>query len=424
MTRTCNTKLLSLLRPHRAIPITSNGSLYTRKNNSLKKQRTPTCPDILEYPGPEQEGEITATDKSFSYSTYLQLGKLLNANIPLAKPTAFHEHLFISTHQAFEIWFKQIIYDMDYIIDIMRQNPIPESDLLLVQRVLKRINEIFRVVPQQFAILETMTPLDFMEFRSALGTASGFQSIQWRLIEVKFGLKNAKRVMCGGQTYDESLPLAEQEFLNKHVREQETNLFEVVASWLERTPFLGAETLLCSGLNFDWWQQFEKAIDDWLLVRREAILSLNLPDWETKMRVENDVTELRAKFDEILHEETFEKLKEREDVRLSYKAYKAAIMILLNRNEPLFQIPFQLLQELTELDSKITQFRYRHAEMVNRMLGKKIGTGGSSGYQYLIETTRKHRVFSDLFHTSTYMIPPGLIPKLPLEVKSILAPHP
>jgi len=422
MTRSFSTNLVSQIRP-RWIAISSPGSLFTKKPVFEKQRRIPACPDILVYPETGEDGVISAERKSFSYSTYLQLGKVLNANLPLTKPTAFHEHLFISTHQAFEIWFKQIVYDMDYIIDIMRQNPIPESDLLLVQRVLKRINEIFRVMPQQFAILETMTPLDFMEFRTALGTASGFQSIQWRLLEVKFGLTNAKRVMCGGQTYDESLPSAEQEFLNKHVGEQETNLFEVVASWLERTPFLGEETWLTQGSNFNWWQQFEKAVDDWLHARREDILKLNLPEWETKMRLDSDVTGLRTKFEEILHEDKFGKLKERESIRLSYKAYKAAIMILLNRNEPLFQIPFQLLQELTDLDAKITQFRYRHAEMVNRMLGTKIGTGGSSGYEYLIETTRKHRVFSDLYHTSTYMIPPSMIPKLPDKVKSILAPY-
>jgi len=388
--------------------------------SSVSKVKT-SCPNILVYPEIDETVEITSEEKRFSYSTYLQLGKVLNGNLPLHKPTAFHEHLFISTHQAFEIWFKQIIYDMDYIIDIMVQNPIPESDLLVVQRVLLRINEIFRVMPQQFAILETMTPLDFMEFRGALGTASGFQSIQWRLLEVKFGLPNANRVMCGGQAYDESLPLAEQEFLHKQLRDQKTNLFQVVASWLERTPFLEENLSVSMGVNFNWWNQFEKAVDCWLQMNKENILNLKLPDWETKMRIDSDVKELRAKFDEILIEEKFEEMKKREGIRLSYRAYKAAMMILLNRNEPLFQIPFQLLQALTDLDAKITQFRYRHAEMVNRMLGSKIGTGGSSGYQYLIETTRKHRVFSDLYHTATYMIPPDMLPKLPANVKTILA---
>jgi len=358
-----------------------------------------------------------------SYSSYLQLEKLLNANVPVHKPIAFHEHLFITTHHAFEIWFKQLIYDLDYIIDIMKQNPIPENDLLLVQRVLKRMNEIFRVMPQQFDILETMTPLDFMEFRTSLGTASGFQSVQWRLVEHKFGLPNAKRLKYGGRTFDESLPPAEQEFLNNHIKKQETNLFEVIASWLERTPFLGGECSISQGLSYDWWKQYEMAIKKWLHFKTEQILKLPLPEWELKLRLESDVNALEEKFDELFFEEKFVKLQEREKVRLSHKAYKAAIMILLNRNEPLFQIPFQLIQELSELDAKITQFRYRHAEMVGRMLGTKIGTGGSSGYQYLIQTAREHRVFSDLFHTSTYMIPPDMIPKLPAEVTNISSPH-
>lgn len=211
--------------------------------------------------------------------------------------------------------------------------------------------------------------------------------------------------------------------MNKHIEKQETNLFEVIASWLERTPFLGGECSISQGLSYDWWKQYEMGIKKWLHFKTEEILKLPLPEWEIELRLESDVNALKEKFDELFFEEKFVKLQEREKVRLSHKAYKAAIMILLNRNEPLFQIPFQLIQELSELDAKITQFRYRHAEMVGRMLGTKIGTGGSSGYQYLIQTARDHRVFSDLFHTSTYMIPPDMIPKLPAEVTNISSPH-
>jgi len=376
------------------------------------------------YPEPEDAKSANNEEgEHLTYSNYLQLNKVLNANTPLSKPIAFHEHLFISTHQAFEIWFKQIIYDLDYIIEIMRQSPIPENDLLLVQRVLKRINEIFRVMPQQFDILETMTPLDFMEFRSVLGTASGFQSVQWRLLEHKFGLPTAKRIKYGGKAFDESLQVHEQEFLKKEYEKQSTNLFEVIASWLERTPFLGGDSEPSDGLRYDWWKQYELAIKRWLQIKEEEILNFKIPDWEIELLLESRVVALKEKFDEILFEEKFVGLKEREKIRLSYGAYKAAIMILLNRNEPLFQIPFQLIQELSDLDAKVTQFRYRHGEMVGRMLGTKMGTGGSSGYEYLIQTARAHRVFSDLFHTATYMIPPNMIPKLPVAVQGISSPE-
>jgi len=348
---------------------------------------------------------------------------VLNANTPVGRPEAFHEHLFISTHQAFEIWFKQIIYDTDYVLDIMKQNPVPENDLLLVQRILKRINETFRVLPQQFDIIETMTPLDFMEFRSALGTASGFQSIQWRILEHKLGLPTAKRVKYGGRTFDESLPPSEQEFLVKYMNENKTNLFDVMQSWLERTPFLGGEASVEKGLPYDWWKQYEIAIQKWLQLTTESIMKLSLPESEIQSRLENEVFSIQKKFEEILSEEKFAQLKEREKIRLSYGAYKAAIMISLNRTEPLFQIPFQLLQELAELDAKVTQFRYKHAEMVGRMLGSKIGTGGSSGYKYLLQTAREHRVFADLGHTATYMIPPDMIPKLSPAIRSLVSPY-
>jgi tryptophan 2,3-dioxygenase len=99
--------------------------------------------------------------------------------------------------------------------------------------------------------------------------------------------------------------------------------------------------------------------------------------------------------------------------RLSYDAFLAALMIMLYRDEPILQNPFRLLTALVAIDENLSLWRYRHALMVQRMIGAKIGTGGSSGQDYLRRTVEAHRVFLDFFNLSTYLIPRSLLPALP-----------
>ena len=105
------------------------------------------------------------------------------------------------------------------------------------------------------------------------------------------------------------------------------------------------------------------------------------------------------------------------EIRLSYRASLAALLINLYRDEPILHNPFQLLRSLTEIDELVTTWRYRHAQMVLGMLGRKIGTGGSSGHEYLMETAMKHQIFTDLHNISTLLIPRSELPPLPSEVK-------
>jgi tryptophan 2,3-dioxygenase len=89
----------------------------------------------------------------------------------------------------------------------------------------------------------------------------------------------------------------------------------------------------------------------------------------------------------------------------------------LYREQPLFQLPFQVLASLLDLDENMTQWRYRHALMAHRMLGQKIGTGGSSGHSYLKSATEKHKIFQDFFNLSTFLIPRSKVPKLPQDLE-------
>jgi len=95
-------------------------------------------------------------------------------------------------------------------------------------------------------------------------------------------------------------------------------------------------------------------------------------------------------------------------------------MITLYRDEPLLQSPFRLLVALVKIDENLSLWRHRHALMVHRMIGTKIGTGGSSGQQYLQRTVEAHRVFLDFFNLSTFLIPRSLRPPLPSELRAQL----
>src|ERR1035437_7348092 len=138
-------------------------------------------------------------DKKMYYRDYLGLEKVLTAQQPESfKPgnqPANDEMLFIIIHQAYELWFKQILFELDYVMNVFKKNHIDDNseDLNLVRHRLNRINKILGLLNEQVSILDTMTPLDFLEFRNLLTPASGFQSVQFRLIEARLGLNMAKR---------------------------------------------------------------------------------------------------------------------------------------------------------------------------------------------------------------------------------------
>lgn len=134
---------------------------------------------------------ISIASEPILYHDYLQLDKILNAQFPVSKKfgnMAHDEHLFIVIHQAYELWFKQIIFELDSIIEILAKPIVDERCLLVVVQRVQRVNLILKLLNDQIAILETMAPTDFIDFRGYLSTASGFQSLQFRLFENKLGL--------------------------------------------------------------------------------------------------------------------------------------------------------------------------------------------------------------------------------------------
>ena len=125
-------------------------------------------------------------------------------------------------------------------------------------------------------------------------------------------------------------------------------------------------------------------------------------------------------FESLLEESAHQNLIKTGERRLSQKATLNALFILLYRDEPILFQPFKFITALMDIDENFTTWRQRHAIMAQRMLGTKIGTGGSSGHEYLKRAAEEHRIYNDLFNLSTFLIPRSKLPKLPENLKKNL----
>lgn len=348
------------------------------------------------------------------YSDYLKVDDLLQLQQPRSEQfgeRAHDEMLFIIVHQTYELWFKQILTELDSVLRIFEQPKIDEGALGTVVGRLGRITEIQRVLISQISILETMTPLDFLEFRDVLFPASGFQSVQFRLLENKLGLPRAQRLPFNAQPYTAYVNQAERAKMEQS--ETQASLFERVEKWLERTPFLESQ-------GFAFWDLYRKAVarmfeNDRALVRKNTVLSA-----EQREKNLNDIAATEEGFNALFDESRYDELRAQGAWRLSLRALHAALLINLYRDQPILQLPFRVLLALQDIDENFTAWRYRHALMAHRMLGSKVGTGGSSGHRYLRAATDQHRIYGDLFNLATFLIPRSALPELPQDVRGRL----
>ncbi len=351
---------------------------------------------------------------SIQYDSYLQLDKLLDTqhlrSESIGKP-AHDEMLFIIVHQVYELWFKEIIHDLNSIKLLFSENKVDERHLGIVVNRLGRIESIQKLLIEQINVMETMTPLDFLDFRNYLFPASGFQSFQFRVIEVLLGLPNDARITYNNHHYASVFSESEQQQLNS--LEEEGCLLKMVEKWLERTPFL-------EWGSFNFLQAYKKAVSSMVQHEQAAILNSPYLDENSKQMRIKMMGDTETYFNNIFDEKNHQVLLDTGKLRFSYKATLAALLINLYRDEPILQMPFALLQKLLTIDENFTLWRYRHAQMVMRMLGRKVGTGGSSGYDYLQQTALRHQIFIDLHNISTLMIPRSHLPILPPETLQAL----
>src|SRR5512144_2212778 len=180
-----------------------------------------------------------ATMPELYYSEYIELDRILNSQHPRSFESVEagnDEMLFIIIHQVYELWFKQIIFELDLVRHIFIQDRINDNsdDMSKVVHKLKRIGKILELINQQVSVLETMTALDFLEFRNRLLPASGFQSKQFRLIEAKLGLKMEQRYKTEYYKHTRRGSLSEADSQEVSQAESEHTLKELIIQWLER----------------------------------------------------------------------------------------------------------------------------------------------------------------------------------------------
>jgi tryptophan 2,3-dioxygenase len=345
------------------------------------------------------------------YWDYLQLGTILDAQRLESEAhgaTAHDEMLFIIVHQAYELWFKQILWELGAVARIMGSEAIPEKEMARVVAHLERVVEIQKLLIQQIDVLETMTPLDFLEFRDHLVPASGFQSVQFRLIENVLGVDPDRRLKIKGMPYWSRLTPAHQELL--HRSEETPTLVQHVNRWLERTPFLTFE-------DFDFWHAYRESVGR-MIERERRTIETNPTLEETDRQAQlEEFEQTVAHFEALFDRDRYAELAAKEGRALSHEAFLAAVLIHLYRDEPILHLPFRLLTVLVAIDEELTAWKYRHALMVHRMIGGRIGTGGTSGHVYLRKAAERHKVFRDLFDVATFLVPRTERPELPDEVR-------
>jgi tryptophan 2,3-dioxygenase len=341
------------------------------------------------------------------YQDYLKIDTLLSAQKMRSEEfnnPAHDEMLFIIVHQAYELWFKQILFEIESIYQIFSQSQIPEQQMGIAASRLERIIAIQRHINGQIDVLETMTPLDFLEFRDYLYPASGFQSFQWRKIETLLGLKIENRLQFNNTPFYKHLTPSQQSEMENILKRE--SLFDLVDKWLTRTPFLKFD-------DFDFWSEYQKSVTQMFTEDQEVVKTNPRLSPEEKERTLNVLKDSFSTFQNLFSETEYKKLQESGAIRISFQAFHAALLIQSYRDQPIFQIPFKILSCLLDIDELMTQWRYRHSLMAHRMLGRKIGTGGTSGHEYLKMATEKHKIFTDFFNLTTFLVPKSKRPKLP-----------
>jgi tryptophan 2,3-dioxygenase len=248
------------------------------------------------------------------------LDALLSLQEPLSRNRAHDETLFIIIHQTYELWFKEILHELDSLRTSLETDDLPRAQLTL-----KRIIAIVKVMTAQLDVLETMLPHDFLAFRDFLGTASGFQSVQFREMEFVCGLKR-------------------REILRLFPKDSEAG------RRLEERYF-----------NSTIWDAFLH----FLAHKRHPV-----PE-------------------DALHRDPSEPIAPSLEVQ--------KVLLDVYSGDP--TIVF-LCEMLLDFDEGFQQWRFRHVKMVQRMIGSKYGTGGSSGVEYLAGTLLKP-FFPDLWAVRT-----------------------
>jgi len=341
---------------------------------------------------------------NWTYGDYLNLHDLLSLQGDERGVSSDEMH-FIIVHQTFELWFKQIIRELSETRDILVQIPVPEDQIPNAVDHLSRTTEIFRLMASQWTVLETLTPQGFLVFRDGLGTASGFESFQMREFEALLGLEVEDR-LWGVDPISTFRKLAERggdddvEVLKRlEARMSEESLYESLMRWIERTPIMG------SAFGSD---------GDNVAVREYVGAHL-----EAHKRMGEEALSRAGEVSDRDNGAVRERISAAHDSAISFllpdgevsRARAGLLFIESYRELPLLTWPRKLIDAFVELEEAMAKWRHDHARMVERIIGKRTGTGGTSGVDYL-DSTAKYRIFKDLWEIRTLLVKPQQRPEL------------
>jgi len=328
-----------------------------------------------------------------------------------------HEVVFITVHQVYELWFKLALREIVTARDLFRQNPVPDATLASAVRSFKRITTIFEQAAGHFKVVETLTTRDYLDFRDKLLSASGFQSAQVREIEVLLGLEDLHRVPLGKQKSFMEALRSEDGSPSPALRRVEARLVdrptmkEALYDWLARTPIYGGEKSEEGTQHF--LESFLDAYRNDATVRMakaESVAATPVEAAEIRGRYEREIKNaevfLRAEDDAAADAATRQ---QRRDVRA------AAVFLESYRELPRLAWAREIVDSVIEMEQAIILWRQRHARMVERVIGRRVGTGGSAGVDYLDQTALKYRIFVDLWGVRALLLREAILPPVEHE---------
>jgi tryptophan 2,3-dioxygenase len=353
-----------------------------------------------------------------AYWDYIQIESLLSLQKGIASAEselANDEVMFIVVHQIDELWFKLVLREMVVVRDLFARPTVPEQALASAVRGIRRMESVLRHLTSHFELMETMTTRDYLSFRDKLSGASGFQSAQMREIEILMGLAEGDRIALGHEgSYQEALKEqgggASPALLRVRARlADKPTLRDAVLDWTHRTPIQGS-----TPSQPDDAAHVRAFVMAYLKTQRLSVdrgLELGLASAITEADKTRLTERARSETDSARAYLLAEDVAEPERARAS-RIRAALVFIESYRELPLLAWPREAIDGLTSFEQAFVVFRQRHARMVERMIGRRTGTGGSAGVDYLDSTALKYRVFRELWAVRTLLVRAQDLPPL------------
>jgi tryptophan 2,3-dioxygenase len=353
------------------------------------------------------------------YWDYLKLDQLLTLQGGLDGPAggdveSADELHFIVVHQVYELWFKLVLRELRLGRDWLAQPRVAEETIPNVVHHLRRVSTVLQMAVQHWRLVETLTPQDFLAFRDKLIPASGFQSFQLRELEIVLGLEESQRIAYGKMRPIEHIEelgkgTSGGEFAIKAITKarSEQTFLAALNEWLYRTPIQGS-----SPDHADDAEVVSAFLEEYLarsVQMQDAVRDRITAALGEKARAELEertAATRKAARDFLFAEDIDESSRPR-----ARRIRAAALFIESYRDLPLLAWPRLLLDAVVETEEQVLHFRSAHARMVERVIGRRVGTGGSGGVDYL-DKTMAYRVFKDLWAIRGVLLPKDRLPPL------------